>query len=186
MQFLTRQELGRQVFESASRIQQRDLDSAAGVFGVLFAFGLVMIVVSIALALWVYQDAQRRGDNAVLWLVIVLLTGIIGLVIWLIVRPPERGPHPMAGVPYGYPNTGYGPPPGSTQSPPYGTSPYGQPGGSSYGGAPPYGSPPPGSPPPYGPPGSTPSMPNVFCPTCNAANPATSRFCAACGRQLVA
>ena len=37
-------------------------------------------------ALWVYKDAKARGENAVLWLIVVLLTGIIGLIIYVLVR----------------------------------------------------------------------------------------------------
>lgn len=43
-------------------------------------FPLIMSVVWIILAIWVYKDAEQRGENAVLWLLIVLLTGIVGLI----------------------------------------------------------------------------------------------------------
>ncbi len=36
-----------------------------------------------------YRDAEKRGKSGALWLIIGLLFGIIGLIIWLIVRPPE-------------------------------------------------------------------------------------------------
>jgi TctA family transporter len=45
-----------------------------------------VIVVCIVLAVWVYRDANERGMDATIWLLIVLLTGIIGLIIYLIVR----------------------------------------------------------------------------------------------------
>jgi preprotein translocase subunit Sss1 len=38
----------------------------------------------------VYKDATARGANAVLWLFVVLITGIIGLIIYLIVRPKTK------------------------------------------------------------------------------------------------
>jgi hypothetical protein len=38
-------------------------------------------------AIWVYKDAEKRGKSGALWLIIVLLFGILGLIIWLIVRP---------------------------------------------------------------------------------------------------
>jgi len=43
-------------------------------------------IVAIILAVWVYSDAEKRGMEAALWMIIVLLTGIIGLIIYLIVR----------------------------------------------------------------------------------------------------
>ena len=47
---------------------------------------LVWFIVGILLCIWVYRDAERRGMNGVLWLIIVLIAGIIGLIIYLIVR----------------------------------------------------------------------------------------------------
>ncbi len=43
-------------------------------------------IISILLCIWVYRDAERRGMNGALWLIIVLLTGLIGLIIYLVVR----------------------------------------------------------------------------------------------------
>jgi len=48
---------------------------------------LIFFIIAIALAVWVYKDAEKRDESGALWLIIVLLTGIIGLIIWLIVRP---------------------------------------------------------------------------------------------------
>ncbi|MEB3778814.1 MAG: PLDc N-terminal domain-containing protein [Desulfurococcales archaeon] len=60
----------------------------------LIGFWLLFILIAILIAVWVYRDAQRRypGDSTVplIWLLIVLITGIIGLIVYLIVRPPER------------------------------------------------------------------------------------------------
>lgn len=48
---------------------------------------LLFFVVWVALAYWVYKDANKRNmDNAVLWAAITFLLGLIGLVIYLIVR----------------------------------------------------------------------------------------------------
>ena len=42
----------------------------------------------IALAVYVARDARRRGMNAVLWVLVVLLVpGYVGLIIYLLVRP---------------------------------------------------------------------------------------------------
>ncbi|MGQ9720739.1 MAG: PLDc N-terminal domain-containing protein [Candidatus Jordarchaeum sp.] len=43
-------------------------------------------MLAIVLGVWVYRDAEERGMEGVIWLLIVLLTGIIGLIIYLIVR----------------------------------------------------------------------------------------------------
>ncbi len=63
-------------------------------FGVVFfIFAIIMFIVNILISVWVYRDAQRRyknSDTPILWLLIVLLTGLIGLIVYLIVRPSER------------------------------------------------------------------------------------------------
>ena len=62
-------------------------------FGLGLLFCLIPIlwfVVAILLCIWVYRDAESRGMNGVLWLIIVLIAGIIGLIIYLVVRK-EKG-----------------------------------------------------------------------------------------------
>jgi len=47
---------------------------------------IVWFIIAILLCIWVYRDAESRGMNGVLWLIIVLIAGIIGLIIYLVVR----------------------------------------------------------------------------------------------------
>lgn len=49
---------------------------------VVFAF-----IVSIVLMAWTYNDAGSRGENPVLWTVIVFLFSILGLIVYLSARP---------------------------------------------------------------------------------------------------
>ena len=57
---------------------------------------LILFVIGIMICLWVYRDAESRGMNGALWVIIVIFTNIIGLIIYLIVReskltaPPQR------------------------------------------------------------------------------------------------
>jgi heme/copper-type cytochrome/quinol oxidase subunit 2 len=53
---------------------------------------IIWLVIGILIAIWVYRDAESRGMNGALWLIIVILTGIIGLIIYLLVRAGEKGP----------------------------------------------------------------------------------------------
>jgi len=62
--------------------------------GAICMFFLVYYILWILLAVWVYGDAKKRGENAALWVLIVLLTGIIGFIVYLIVRPKEKAHHP--------------------------------------------------------------------------------------------
>src|SRR3989442_10787072 len=83
------------------------------------------LVLSILIAIWVYRDAESRGMNGVLWLIVVLIAGLIGLIIYLVVRsdhpvrPPGYYPAPYGGYPGYYPG-GYPlyPPPTPPPPPP--------------------------------------------------------------------
>ena len=74
--------------------QDTDADKAAGAAAGLIggtcgciAF-LVALGICIALAIWVYRDAKSRGmDNAVLLTIVTMITGILGLIIYLLMRP---------------------------------------------------------------------------------------------------
>ena len=71
---------------------------------------VVMLIISILIAVWVYRDAKSRGMSGALWLIIVLIAGIIGLIIYLVVRHDK--------VPEGYyPPPGQYPPPQQYQQP---------------------------------------------------------------------
>ncbi len=64
-----------------------DFFGALGVLGCLI--GVIVLFVWLYVLYWVYKDAKRRGKSGALWLIIVFFLGIIGLIIWLIVRPKE-------------------------------------------------------------------------------------------------
>lgn len=75
---------------------------ALGMLVMLF-FAAVLVVV-ILVAVWVYRDAEERDMNGVLWLIVVILTNIIGLIIYLIVRadhPKTEGGAAKEGQPGG-------------------------------------------------------------------------------------
>ena len=70
-------------------------EEAGAFFGLSMAvcgiFMLVWFVIWILVAIWVYRDAEKRGSSGILWLIIVILLGLIGIIIWLVVRPPIGG-----------------------------------------------------------------------------------------------
>ncbi len=47
---------------------------------------VLWFVIWILIAVWVYRDAESRGMGGALWLIIVILLGLIGIIIYLIVR----------------------------------------------------------------------------------------------------
>ena len=56
----------------------------------LIAVYIIVIIIALGLTIWmciwVYRDAKKRGQNEVLWLLVVLVGGCIGLLVYLIVR----------------------------------------------------------------------------------------------------
>jgi hypothetical protein len=49
---------------------------------------IIILVLNIVLLVWVARDAKARGmDGAILWMVLVAVTSVIGLVIYLFARP---------------------------------------------------------------------------------------------------
>ena len=47
---------------------------------------LVVLVVNILTAIWVYQDIRQRNHGSGIWIVIALLTGLLGTLVYAIVR----------------------------------------------------------------------------------------------------
>ena len=55
-------------------------------FGAYVVIIIILFCVNIALCVWVYRDARSRGKDGALWVVIVLVAGCLGLIIYLIIR----------------------------------------------------------------------------------------------------
>ncbi len=60
---------------------------------------IVWYIVAILLCIWVYRDAESRGMNGVLWLIVILIAGIVGLIIYLVVRREKPAAPPPAPAP---------------------------------------------------------------------------------------
>ena len=60
--------------------------------GLICLIPIVFFIIAILLCVWVYRDAESRGMSGPLWLIIVLITGIIGLIVYLIVRKEKVPP----------------------------------------------------------------------------------------------
>lgn len=78
---------------AGTAVAQRDDNPAAPLAGcaccsTFLAIPIVFIVLNIALLVWVARDAKARGmDSAVLWMLLVFFTSIVGLIIYLLSRP---------------------------------------------------------------------------------------------------
>ena len=62
--------------------------SCAGCSGVFLLIPVIYIALNIALLVWVARDAKARGmDNAVVWMILVMVTSVVGLLIYIFSRP---------------------------------------------------------------------------------------------------
>ena len=59
---------------------------------------IVWFVIAVAVGVWVYRDAESRNMNGAMWLIIGLILGIIGLVVYVIVRKPKADKAPVIAV----------------------------------------------------------------------------------------
>lgn len=64
-----------------------------GLSGLCCFLVILPFIIGLLIGIWVYKDAEKRGKSGVLWLLVVWLVPFpIGLIIWLIVRPPIPAP----------------------------------------------------------------------------------------------
>lgn len=62
--------------------------ACSGMIGFIVFIFVAILVINIALLVWVAKDSKSRGmDNSVLWMILVMFTGVLGLVIYLFARP---------------------------------------------------------------------------------------------------
>jgi len=59
-------------------------------FGIFIAIAIALFVVYIFLLQYIYKDAVKRGLNAELWVIIVLIAPIPGILVYFIVRNTAR------------------------------------------------------------------------------------------------
>lgn len=64
------------------------LAACAGCGTAAIVIPIAIIVLNFALLIWVARDAKSRGmDNAVLWMVLVMVLSFIGLILYFFSRP---------------------------------------------------------------------------------------------------
>ncbi len=55
-------------------------------------FSLFVIIIPVAIGVFVYRDAEKRGMNGLVWtLIVIFVPSFIGLIIYFIVRENESG-----------------------------------------------------------------------------------------------
>jgi FtsH-binding integral membrane protein len=69
---------------------QRDSNPVAGcaLCGSLMFIPIAIVVLDIAMLVWVARDAKARGmDSAVIWMILVMFTSVLGLILYIFSRP---------------------------------------------------------------------------------------------------
>lgn len=75
---------GLNIFYISKGFEQNNL--MAVLFVTLALIKFLILILYVLLAVWVYKDSKAKGLKAVLWGLLTLFTGLIGLIIYLIVR----------------------------------------------------------------------------------------------------
>ncbi len=55
------------------------------IYGVIF----LLVIIWLAFVFWTYRDAKLRNTQPIFWAFVVLLFNFVGLILYLILRPPE-------------------------------------------------------------------------------------------------
>jgi len=70
----------------SAREDDNDDDDGGGALGFLF---LICAIVHILVAVWVYMDIRQLNRGSGIWIVIALLTGLLGALVYAVVRLGE-------------------------------------------------------------------------------------------------
>jgi hypothetical protein len=102
------------IFHGTSPFHFGRIDAGAWPWiGFAGVFGLALIALAIAILVWVYNDAGKRGLNGALWAILVFFLHVLGFIIYLVVRSS----HPEKARTAGSPASGPTPPPAPGLSP---------------------------------------------------------------------
>jgi len=79
------------LLDAAERDGPRTAAAADPLMFALFIIIAIAVFIAVILLLrYIYQDAVKRGLNAELWLIIILITPPIGVILYFVVRNTER------------------------------------------------------------------------------------------------
>lgn len=84
---LSQEEIAKRQREAEKAAEEACAVCGGGIAMMLILLG-VALVLNIALLIWVARDAKNRSmDSSALWMILVMLTGPIGLIIYIFSRP---------------------------------------------------------------------------------------------------
>ena len=59
-------------------------------FGLILLIYIVPIIFRIIITIWTYKDAQRWGMDPTIWAIVVLFAGIVGFIVYIVIRSDYR------------------------------------------------------------------------------------------------
>ncbi len=54
-------------------------------FAGYIVFIVVVLAINIGISVWVYRDANKNGMDATIWLLVVIVGGCVGVIVYLII-----------------------------------------------------------------------------------------------------
>ena len=67
------------------------MEAMFGIFMVFFIANIVMVIWALVDAIRVPDDSMFKAGNKLIWVLVIVFTGLIGAIIYLIVGRPEPG-----------------------------------------------------------------------------------------------
>ena len=67
------------------------MEAMFGIFMVFFIANIVMVIWALVDAIRVPDDSMFKAGNKLIWVLVIVFTGLIGAIIYLVVGRPEPG-----------------------------------------------------------------------------------------------
>jgi hypothetical protein len=67
------------------------MEAVFGIFMLFFIANIVMVIWALVDAIRVPDDSMYKAGNKLIWVLVIVLTGLIGAIIYLVVGRPEPG-----------------------------------------------------------------------------------------------
>jgi len=68
----------------------------AGAFGLLWIGGIALWIFALVDCIRVQDDSMYRSGTKLIWIIVIVLTQVIGAIIYLVIGRPEPGARPRA------------------------------------------------------------------------------------------
>jgi uncharacterized membrane protein len=88
------------------------MEAIFGIFMLFFIANIVMVIWALVDAIRVPDDSMYKAGNKLIWVLVIVLTGLVGAIIYLVVGRPEPGRQPVGPRPID-PGAVPPPPPGA-------------------------------------------------------------------------